>query len=58
MSATEPLSEYSRVESDIRRYWQADRPFDALADGFDRLSALVMLAEIDRLAAGREETTP
>ncbi len=33
----------------IRRYWRSYEPFDPLQDGFDRLSALTMLAEIDRL---------
>lgn len=36
-------------EDRIRKYWKADKPFDTLFDGFDRLSALTMLKEIDRL---------
>ena len=42
-------SPFDVQEPEIRRYWRADRPFDTMQDGFDRLSALAMLAEIDRL---------
>jgi hypothetical protein len=44
-------SPFDKQEPEIRRYWRADKPFDTMHDGFDRLSALAMLAEIDRLRA-------
>ena len=51
-------SPFDKQEPEIRRYWRADRAFDALQDGFDRLSALAMLAEIDRLRASTTSDIP
>lgn len=42
-------SPFVAQEPEIRRYWRSEKPFDSLNDGFDRLSALAMLAEIERL---------
>lgn len=44
-------SSFAQQESEIRRHWKADLPYDSLQDGFNRLSALSMLSEIDRTRA-------